>query len=82
MKIPEKRKVTLMLDTDVYLGLRQKVGSRGLGEYMSQLARPHVVTASLEESYRALAGDTKNTSIGNEWDTIDPVIAAENVWRL
>ncbi len=82
MKMPEKRKVTLMLDADVYLGLRQKVGSRGLGQYMSELARPHVVITSLEESYLALARDTKNTSIGNEWDTTDPVIAAENVWHL
>jgi hypothetical protein len=82
MKTGEKKKVTLMIDADVYHGLRAKAGVRGMGDYVSELARPHVVLAKLEESYRALARDTENNSLGNEWKKVDSVIEAENVWRL
>lgn len=82
MKTSDKKKVTLMIDTDVYHGLRKKAGVRGMGDYVSQLARPHVVLAKLEESYRALARDIENNSLSNEWKEVDGVVDAENVWRL
>jgi hypothetical protein len=82
MKTGEKRKITLMIDSDVYQGLREKVGGRGMGDYISQLARPHVVVSSLEESYLALSRDIKNNRQVNEWNSLDEAIGAENIWRL
>ncbi len=80
MKIAKKTKVTLMLDTDVHEGLRQKVGKRKLGAYLSQLARPHVITHHLEDAYKAQAADILNTNeVAN---FVDDVIVAPNVWRL
>ncbi len=81
MKMPEKRKVTLMLDTDVYHGLKLKVGSRGMGDFMSRIIRPHVVLSSLEESYRELSRNGESNKISLEWEGSDGVIEAENIWR-
>ena len=82
MKTSDKKKVTLMIDTDVYHGLRQKAGVRGMGDFMSQIIRPHVVLASLEDSYRALALDEDNNQMSQKWEKVDPVIEAENIWRI
>ena len=82
MKISDKKKVTLMIDADVYHGLREKAGVRGMGDFMSQIIRPHVVLASLEQSYRELASDEESNKTSRKWEKIDPVIEAENIWRL
>ena len=82
MKTGDKKKVTLMIDSEVYHGLRQKAGLRGMGEYMSQLARPHVVLATLVDSYRDLALNEDNNKMSQKWEKVDPVIEAENIWRL
>ena len=80
MKTAKKTKVTLMLDTDVHEGLRQKVGERKLGAYLSQLARPHVITTTLEAAYKAQAADLLNTDEAANF--VDDEITAPNVWRL
>jgi hypothetical protein len=80
MKIAKKTKVTLMLDTDVHEGLRQKVGKRKLGAYLSQLARPHVITDHLEDAYKAQAADVLNSE--DMANFVDDEILAPNVWRL
>lgn len=82
MKMSDKKKVTLMIDTDVYHGLRAKAGGRGMGDFMSRIIRPHVVSALLEESYRDLALDENNNQMNQKWEKVDPVIEAKNIWRL
>ncbi len=82
MKTPEKIKVTVMIDSDVYHGLRQKVGERGMGNFLSQIIRPHVVRSSLEDGYRELAQDKNGNQTVREWEGADEVIEAENIWRL
>ncbi len=82
MKTREKKKVTIMLDADVYHGLKQKVGDRGIGNFMSQVVRPHVVHASLADSYRELAESEESAIVAKEWESVDEVIEADNVWRL
>ena len=56
-----------MLDAQVYESLRAKVGARGIGVYLSNLARPHVVEADLEAGYKAMAADTEYNRAANEW---------------
>lgn len=79
----KKNKVTIMLDTAVYEGLRSKVGARGIGEYISNLARPYVVEDSLEDGYKAMAQDEKRQEDANKWSE-DTLYAprTENVWRV
>lgn len=78
-----KRKVTLMLDRQVYDGLLAKFGARGIGNYLSSLARPHVVLSDLEAGYKAMAADIAYNRDAKEWieGTQEPIID-ENNWAF
>lgn len=81
----KKQKVTLMLDVEVYKGLVEKLGERGMGAYLSQLARPHVVTDNdeIEAGYKAMAADKDYENEANEWiEGTLCEIDEENVWRF
>ena len=83
MNTRAKKKITLMLDAEVYEGLQQKVGLRKVGDYLSRLARPYVVEADLAASYQALAADTERNQEAYAWEqSADAPMQAENVWRL
>ena len=84
MKHATKKKVTLMLDADVYDGLQKTAGARKVGAYLSDLARPHVVDADLEAAYKAMAADQAREAEAREWieGTLDAPIEAENVWQF
>lgn len=82
MNTVTKTKLTIMLDTQVYEGIRAKVGGRRIGAYLSQLARPHVVKSDIEAGYKAMAEDKKYNDGATAWtegtrDAIDD----ENVWE-
>lgn len=78
-----KKKVTLMIDTKVYEGLRARVGARGVGAYLSQLARPYAKVEELEESYKALAASEDDEHLAKEWlDGTEDPIDDENVWQF
>ena len=79
----KKQKVTLMLDVEVYKGLVAKLGGRGIGAYLSNLARPHVVGDEIEAGYKAMAADYAYEAEAKEW--IEGVINdsdEENVWQF
>lgn len=83
MKTATKRKVTLMLDERVYAGLRSQVGERGIGEYLSKLARPYVITDDLEAGYKAMAKDKSYAHEVREWLVgTDEQLVNENVWQF
>lgn len=75
MNTVAKKKLTIMLDTEVYEGIKNKVGSRRIGAYLSSLARPHIVTDTLEEGYKAMSCDEKYNKEADEWieGTLDTV---------
>jgi hypothetical protein len=75
MNTATKKKLTIMLDSQVYEGIKNKVGSRGIGAYLSLLARPHVLTDTLQEGYKAMALDKKYNEEAFEWieGTLDSV---------
>ena len=78
-----KKKVTLMLDEQVYNALRKKVGGRGIGAYLSQLARPYVVESDVEAGYKAMAEDEAYEVQAKEW--IEGTLSEnddENVWKF
>ncbi len=81
----KKQKVTLMLDTQVYQGLLAKFGARGIGSYLSFLARPYVVESALEDGYKAMAADAEREREAQEWQNgfTEPEIATtEEVWQF
>ena len=81
MNTVTKQKVTLMLDTEVYDGLRKKVGVRGIGAYLSKLARPFAVQHDLRAGYKALAHDAVRQAEAAEWiEGVQDGVAGENVW--
>jgi len=83
MTTTTKKKITLMLDAEVYESIKDKVGARKIGAYLSDLARPHVVEDDLEAGYKAMAADEEREKEAQEWieGTHEP-IDAENNWNF
>ena len=62
-----RRKLTITVEDEVYRGLRKVVGRRNISRFLNDLARPHVVSASLEEGYRAMAADERREAEASQW---------------
>lgn len=61
------RKMTITLDEAVYEGLYRTVGRRKMSQFIEDLIRPHVLDASLDEGYRAMAADQMREVEAVEW---------------
>jgi hypothetical protein len=61
------RKLTITIDEEVYEGLHKVVGRRNISRFLSDLARPHVVPASLEAAYAEMAADEGREREALEW---------------
>lgn len=61
------RKMTITLDEEVYEGLYRTVGKRRMSQFIEDLVRPHVLTTSLDEGYRAMAADAAREAEAQEW---------------
>ncbi|MCG9057311.1 hypothetical protein LH442_15340 [Laribacter hongkongensis] len=61
------RKMTITLDEVVYEGLYRTVGRRKMSQFIEDLLRPHVVDASLDDGYRAMAADKAREAEAIEW---------------
>lgn len=62
-----QRKMTISIDEDVYRGLLAVVGKRKMSKFISNLVRPHVVGAYLDEGYRAMSADRQRENEAQEW---------------
>ena len=60
------KKLTISVSDEFYEGLQRRVGKRGIGRFLEEIARPHVMpprpgdarwSAWLEEQYRAQAAE-------------------------
>lgn len=61
------KKMTITLDEAVYEGLYRTVGRRKMSQFIEDLLRPHVVDASLDDGYRAMAADQAREAEAAEW---------------
>jgi len=61
------RKLTITVDEDVYLGLRDRVGPRRISRFLNDLAKPLVTDDALLEGYRAMAADGVRELEAGEW---------------
>jgi hypothetical protein len=62
-----RKKLTILLDTDVYDGLRARVGPRRISRFLNDLARPHVTDEGLAAAYQAMAADEAREAAAHEW---------------
>ena len=81
-----KKKVTLMLDSDIYDSLKSKAGERGIGAYMSNLVRPLIVVADIDSGYKALSQDASARKESREWlENMNEPLSADDekeVWQF
>lgn len=61
------KRMTITLDEAVYEGLYRTVGKRRMSQFIEDLVRPHVMSNSLDEGYRAMAADKEREIEAKEW---------------
>lgn len=59
--------MTISIDETVYNGLMSVIGRRKVSKFLEDLARPHVVGASLAAGYAAMAADREREQEALEW---------------
>ena len=62
-----QRKLTITIDEEVYRGLHRVIGRRRISRFIEDLVRPHVLSAEMEEGYRAMAQDEEREAKALEW---------------
>jgi hypothetical protein len=62
-----QKKLTITVDEAVYQGLYDKIGKRNISRFLSDLARPHVVSESFDEGYRAMGADSEREYEAKIW---------------
>lgn len=61
------KKMTITLDEAVYDGLWRTIGKRRMSQFIEDLLRPHVMGASLEDGYKAMAQDHNREAEATQW---------------
>jgi hypothetical protein len=61
------KKLTIMIDDEVYDGLEKAVGSNRIGRFLNELARSHVRRTELDADYEAMAADETREVEAHEW---------------
>ena len=71
-------KLTIIVDDDVFEGLRTRVGARRISRFVNDLVRPSVSEAALLEGYRAMAAHEDREREAQAWcEGLLPDIAAD-----
>jgi hypothetical protein len=61
------KRMTITLDEVVYEGLYRMVGKRRMSQFIEDLVRPHVLGASLDAGYQAMAADQGREAEAVAW---------------
>ncbi len=61
------KRMTITLDEEVYEGLYRTIGKRRMSQFIEDLLRPHVMGASLDDGYKAMAADREREAEAMEW---------------
>jgi len=65
-----QKKLTITLDEEVYLGLKEVVGSGKISRFIENLVRPYVIKEPLEEGYRNMAEDREREEEADAWEQV------------
>ena len=61
------KKLTIIVDDDVYRGLHRRLGRRRISRFLNDIARQHISDLDLEEGYKAMAADASYEREALEW---------------
>ena len=61
------KKLTITVDEAVYDGLYRRVGRGHISRFIEHLVRPHVIDASLDDGYKAMAADQEREKEAQDW---------------
>jgi hypothetical protein len=62
------KKLTILVEADVYRALQRRVGRGNIGKFLSDVARPHLDPASsLPAEYAEMANDEAREIEAREW---------------
>ncbi len=62
------RKLTILVDADVYGALQKRVGRGNIGRFLSDAARPPLISDTLlRTGYAQMAADNTRESEAREW---------------
>jgi len=61
------RKLTIVIDDQVYNGLHAVIGRGNIGKFLENLARPFVVSAGLAAAYAEMASDSSREAAADDW---------------
>ena len=61
------RRMTITLDDAVYEGLYRTIGKARMSQFIEDLLRPHVLGATLDDGYRAMAADQEREAEALAW---------------
>ena len=61
------KKMTITLDEAVYDGLWRTIGKRRMSQFIEDLLRPHVLTTTLDDGYKAMAADQEREAEAISW---------------
>lgn len=62
-----QKKLTIMVDEEVYQGLYKTIGPRKISRFVQELVRPYVVQPDLESAYAEMAKDEAHEKEALEW---------------
>jgi hypothetical protein len=67
MEAGMQKKLTLMVDAEIYEGLRKTIGPRKISKFIEELVRPHVVQPDLEAAYAEMSRDKVREKEAADW---------------
>lgn len=62
-----QKKLTIMVDQDVYDGLYKTIGPRKIGRFVQEVVRPYVIRPDLDTAYAEMARNEKREREADEW---------------
>jgi hypothetical protein len=65
-----QKKLTITVEEEIYLGLKEVVGAGKISKFIENLVRPYVIKDPLEQRYRQMAEDRKREEEASEWERI------------
>ena len=65
-----KKKLTITVDEEVYVGLHQFIGPRKISRFVQELVCPHVVRPNYDSAYADMARDKNREKEAFEWAEI------------
>jgi hypothetical protein len=61
------KKLTIQVSDEFYARLQHRIGKRGIGRFLEEVATPHLVGHDRDAEYRSMAADEEREREAREW---------------